>query len=122
ETRITSWSGLLDVRGLEALRASRDLELDAVTLGQAAEAAALDGRIVDEHVLSVLLGDEPVPLRVVEPLHYSLRHASYSSLLDWPPLAGRRGRESRFDASHPVGRKPADSLHTCRQAAPAYTK
>src|SRR5262245_25842832 len=60
---------LLDVRRVQPLRAPGHLELDPVTLGQAAEAARLNGRVVDEHILPVLLGDEPVALRVVEPLH-----------------------------------------------------
>jgi hypothetical protein len=27
-----------------------------------------------EHVLAILLGNEPIPLRVVEPLHVTLSH------------------------------------------------
>src|SRR5262249_51710141 len=65
---------LADVRSLKALGPPGDLELDPVALDQALEALSLDGAEVHEHVLAVLLGDEAVPLRVVEPLHVTLSH------------------------------------------------
>src|SRR5438552_12580198 len=69
-------SGLSDVRCLKALRPPRHLELHLVPLRQAPEAARLDGGEVDEDVFATFLSDEPVPLRVVEPLHLTLRHVS----------------------------------------------
>jgi hypothetical protein len=50
-----------------------DFKLDTLALGQALEALGLDDAEVDEHVLAALLGDEAVPLRVVEPLDRALR-------------------------------------------------
>src|SRR5262249_36737567 len=82
-------SDLADVRGLEPLRAPRHLELHAITLGQALEAVGLDGAEVHEHVLAILLGDEAVPLRVVEPLDLTLCHLSTASCLVLPARTWR---------------------------------
>src|SRR5918996_3703309 len=66
----------LDVRGLGALGALRDLVLDLRALGERPEALALDAAEVDEDVLrAVVRGDEPVPLLVAEPLDGSGCHA-----------------------------------------------
>ena len=58
-------SGLAHVGGLKPLRAPGHLELHLVALGQALEALRLDGVEVHEHVLTALLGDEAVALRIV---------------------------------------------------------
>src|SRR6267143_114644 len=71
---------LPDVGCLKTLRAAGHFELDPVTFGQALEALGLDGAIVHEDILSALLSDESIPLRVVEPLHLSLSHTSNLSL------------------------------------------
>src|SRR5262249_40912667 len=60
---------LHDARGLEPFRPLGHVELDLLTLGEGLEAFPLDGGVVDEHVLPVLLLDEPVALGVTEPLH-----------------------------------------------------
>src|SRR4051794_31688400 len=58
-----------DVLGRGALGALDDVELDPLTLGERAEAAALDGAVVHEAILRPVLGsDEPEALGVVEPL------------------------------------------------------
>src|SRR5919198_3683492 len=77
-----------DVGRLGALRPLARLELHLRTLGQGLEALARDLRVVDEQVLAALGGlDEPVALRVVEPLHGSGRHVT-------PPLTcARTSRE-----------------------------
>src|SRR3989441_966081 len=71
---------------------SRDREgggLAGARLGAADQVASLedrpdrldlDGAVVDEHVLAALLCDEPVTLRIVEPLHLSVSHTSNLSL------------------------------------------
>jgi hypothetical protein len=41
---------------------------------------------VDENVLSAFLRDEPVPLRIVEPLHLSLCHPATSLFGGLQPL------------------------------------
>src|SRR2546422_9602688 len=69
-------SDFSDVSGLETLGAARDVELDAVALGQGFEALGLDRSVVNEHVLAAVLRDETVPLGLVEPLHSSVCHAS----------------------------------------------
>src|SRR3954449_2252880 len=56
-----------DVLCLQPLGAVGHFELDGGAFGKAAEAAALDGREVNEHVLALLSGDEAEALRVVEP-------------------------------------------------------
>src|SRR5215213_5527013 len=61
-----------DVRGLQAFRATHDLELDCGALGEGAETATLDGREMDEHVVTILARDEAEALGVVEPLHITL--------------------------------------------------
>src|SRR6202034_2829512 len=72
----------LHVRGLQALRALVDLELDLVVLLQVAIPVALDGTEVHEDVRSALLGDKPETFLRVEPLDGSCRHKQ--SLLSWP--------------------------------------
>jgi hypothetical protein len=77
------------VRGRGALRSLDDVELDAIALGEALEAAALDGRVVHEAVLApVLGGDEPEALGVIESLHFTrVAHAFFSFLV----VAARKG-------------------------------
>src|SRR4029453_8114475 len=65
---------LADVRSLEALRTPGHLELNSIALGQALEALGLNGAEMHEHVLAILLRDETIPLRIVEPLHVTLSH------------------------------------------------
>src|SRR5262245_46553837 len=65
---------LPDVRRLVALGALDDVELDTVTLGQAAESLRLNRGEVNENVLAVFLRDEAKTLGVVEPLHGTLAH------------------------------------------------
>src|SRR4029453_19642285 len=74
-----------NVRGLQPLGPASDLELDPIPLGQALEALSLNGAEVHEHVLATLLGDEAVPLRVVEPLDRTLSHLYYLFLLGQLP-------------------------------------
>src|SRR3989441_1136407 len=69
-----------DVGRLKTLWAARHLELDSVALRQALEAVALDGAVVDEDVLTAVLRDEPVALRIVEPLYSTLCHTADLSL------------------------------------------
>src|SRR5690606_15740810 len=65
-----SGSDLRNVLGLRALGLLDEIELNLITLGQRAEARALDRAVVDEAVLrSVLRRDEAEALGVVEPLH-----------------------------------------------------
>src|SRR5258707_3756585 len=64
-----------NARGLWALGALADLELDLLVLFKGAEAAALNFRVVDENIRGpVLRGDKAEALLPVEPLHSSLRH------------------------------------------------
>src|SRR5881296_178130 len=88
---------LLDVGCLKTLRTASYFELDPVTLSKALETLGLDGAVVDEHVLAALLCDEPVTLRIVEPLHLSLSHTSNLSLggLQAPCSRHRGGVASR---------------------------
>src|SRR4029453_13009844 len=71
---------LPDVGCLKTLRTASHFELDPVTFSKAFEALGLDGAVVDEYVLSALLCDEPITLRIVEPLQLSLSHTSNLSL------------------------------------------
>src|SRR5947208_8040241 len=62
----------LDVRGLSALGALHDLELNSLTLGQRLVPLLRDGGEVDEDVLATLTLDESVALLVRKPLHGAL--------------------------------------------------
>jgi len=75
--------GKRDVGGLETFRTLDHVELDSGAFGQGAETAALDGREVDEHVVTVLARDEAESLRVVEPLDVTGR--SHVNLLSVKP-------------------------------------
>src|ERR687887_2868466 len=68
------------VGGLLALRALDDVELDGLALVQGAIAVAHDGGEVNEDVVSVGAGDEPVPFLVAEPFHGALRGQARTSL------------------------------------------
>src|SRR5438093_7575965 len=70
-------SGALDLANvgrLKPLRAPRHVELQGLTLGEGLEAIALNGRVMNEHVLAAFLRDEAEPLRLVEPLHSTTCH------------------------------------------------
>src|ERR1700675_975996 len=62
----------LDVRGLSALGALHDLELNSLTLGQRLVPLLRDGGEVNEDVLATLTLDESVALLVRKPLHGAL--------------------------------------------------
>src|SRR3954453_11708758 len=58
-----------DVRGLSALGALHDLELNTLTFGQRLVTLLGDRREVDEKIFAALTLDEPIPLLVRAPLH-----------------------------------------------------
>lgn len=62
-------AGACDVDGLGfAVVGERDLELDGLALGEAAESVGFDGGLVDEEILAAVIGgDEAESLGVVEP-------------------------------------------------------
>src|SRR5437867_304392 len=97
---------LADVRGLQALRPTGDVELHALTLCQGLEPFALDRGEMDEHVLATFLGDEAKTLRLVEPLHSSTCHCTAPCLTRafgarvLPPRCGRP-RSGHFDRCLP---------------------
>src|ERR1044071_6360044 len=78
-----------DVLGRGALGALHGVELDALALAERAEAAALDGAVMDEQVLAAVLGrDEPEALGVVEPLHgtggtHTVHSTCFDDRLPW---------------------------------------
>src|SRR4029079_16648803 len=80
------------VLGCLAPATRADVELDALTLFQGPVARALDGREVDEHVGSVLTGDEAVALLRVEPFHTACSQRLAPSIL-------------RFDVRLAVGKR-----------------
>jgi len=71
---VTGGSDRADVEGFRALAAGADLELDGLTLVEAAVAIARDVGVVDEHVLASLDGDESEPLLAIEKLYGASRH------------------------------------------------
>src|SRR5689334_20847078 len=69
-TRRPGGSEDADVRGLRALGALGNVELDALVLVKAAEAARRDRRVVGEQVGAATVGsDEPETLFAIEPFH-----------------------------------------------------
>src|SRR5438552_18980689 len=92
-----SFSGGPDVGCLEALRPLRHLEGHLLALFERLETVHLNGGEVDEHVLTVFAGDEPVALFVTKPLD---RPAGHWQL---PPFvqssAGRPVRRCREGAA-----------------------
>src|SRR5436190_17111324 len=67
-----------DALRLGALRPVDRLELHVRALGERLETLSDDRRVMDEHVLApVSRGDEPIPLRVVEPLDGSGCHTKH---------------------------------------------
>src|SRR5207249_10947992 len=89
--RAVGRSGLADVPRLQALRAIGHVELDLLAFSQRPETIALDGRVVHEHVLAALLGDEAETLRFVEPLHRTTRHVKLLLLIGADhPVVNRR--------------------------------
>jgi len=70
---VDSSPGMLEVCAEHARLSGVELDLRALIEGL--EAVARDAAVVDEQILArPVRGDEPVPLRVVEPLHGSGRH------------------------------------------------
>jgi len=63
---------------LPALRSFYDVELDGLTLLQAAEALALDRREMNKYIFAILPADKAVALGVVKPLYCSLLHTCYT--------------------------------------------
>jgi hypothetical protein len=59
------------VRGLKALGSLNHLELDCRSLLEVAVAVALDGRIVDKNVFTLVALNEAVPFGGIEPLNGS---------------------------------------------------
>src|SRR5882672_9131031 len=75
KTNVSVSSGCLaHVRGLQPLRSLRDIEFDRLPLTQRPKALRHDCRVMDEHIRSVVTRNEPIPLRVVEPLHLAACH------------------------------------------------
>src|SRR5437763_5171010 len=80
-----------DVRGLKPLRSLLHLELDLLPLGQGAEAVRLDGGVMAEDVrASIVLHDEPEPLRIIEPFHCASHHYPLLSMLRAAPCRPAR--------------------------------
>src|SRR5690349_4362138 len=104
----------LNVRGLSALGALHDLELNTLTFGQRLVTLLGNSGEVDEDILATLALDEPIALLVREPLHGALsQRLPPSKTRDGPstepPLLIQRAecssdaRESKRAAAVPSG-------------------
>jgi hypothetical protein len=67
-----------DAFGLQTLGALLDLEFDCLALIQSLVSLALDGRKMNENVLSGLALDESITLGRIEPLHCTLLFSHFS--------------------------------------------
>jgi hypothetical protein len=70
----------LDVLSLKAFVARYDIEVDFLAFVEGFEAGSHDGRVVNEDVLTGVLGNEAESLLVIEPLDFA---ASHICLLGW---------------------------------------
>jgi len=59
------------VAGSQTLRTLRDRKLNTLTLVKGLVSVGLDGRVVNEYVISTFSGDEAVSFRRVEPFYSS---------------------------------------------------
>ena len=66
--------GALDVLSLQTFGAFDNLKLDGFAFVQGFEALSLNGSVVNEHILSGILGDETKTFFVVEPLDFTTGH------------------------------------------------
>jgi hypothetical protein len=64
----------LDVLGFQSFVARHNVKADFLPFIQGLEAGTHDGRVVNENVLAGILGDEPEPLFVIEPLYFAASH------------------------------------------------
>ena len=78
---------------MESFRALGEFEFDLLAFGQGFKPLTLDSRIMNEDVLPIFLLDEPVTLRVAEPLNPAdLSHAPKPSSIDPMRLGGNLGQ------------------------------
>src|SRR3954452_13986256 len=120
--------GGADGVGLRTLRALDDLELHALPLVEGLVPVHLDGRVVDEDVLTAVDGDEAEALLGVEPLHGALCHVCShvscvrtaprvdgTGLLALPPAEHERGTRTARDgtARRAPGQALRDRKHRC---------
>ncbi len=61
-----------NVGGLWPLLSLHDFKLDRITFLKSAIPIADDCGVMDKNVSAILTADESIPLRVIEPLHFSL--------------------------------------------------
>ena len=66
--------GDLYVFRLPAFRPLYNIKLDRLTLFQGAESVALNGGVMNEHVVAIGAADESEALGIVKPFHCSLLH------------------------------------------------
>src|SRR5271170_1689012 len=72
-TLIVGWIlELLDALSLKTFGTLRHGKLHRFALGERSVSFRLDGRVMDENIISGSALDKSIALRVVEPLHYSL--------------------------------------------------
>src|SRR3954454_18465779 len=81
-----------DVLGLFALAAGREGELDALTLFEGLVTRTLDVRVVNDHIVAAVAGDEAEALLSVEELHSACSQQILFSLLTIPPERRNRKR------------------------------
>src|SRR5450631_2108661 len=108
---------VLYVRRLLAFGALRDVEGNLLAFLEGLEALHLDGREVREEVFAAVVGrDEPVTLRVIEPLHSSGCHSITCLLLNgWSPAHRSDRGPARLTGGDAESLKPnSNALFTRR--------
>jgi len=77
---LCGWFQLLNVLGLQTLRAFDRIEFNSIVLRQSFESGPLYRRMVDENIHAIILGYESETFLVVEPFNRSFRHLVFTSL------------------------------------------
>jgi hypothetical protein len=80
-----------------------DLELHTVALIQRAKPAALNGRVMDKYVGAIVLGNESIPLLIVEPFDGTSCHVEHPPDMDevFAALAARRRLKTALASVYP---------------------
>ena len=74
--------GAFDVFGLQSLFARNNIEVDVVAFIEGSKSVTLDRAVMDEDVLTGLLGDEAKPVFVIKPLNFATGHNVLSLEID----------------------------------------
>jgi hypothetical protein len=100
EKKMISGMNPLNILRLGAFIAADDIEADFLAFVEGLEAGTENGSVMDENILSRVLGDEPEPLFIIEPFDFATGHIFLLRCLS------RRASESKKDTGCLLSRCP----------------